>query len=629
MSADNSFADTRYGLIKSGVDAHTLGISHIARLLEECGFQVHIAPAEIAEAVDKIAHPHYFSKIKKWILENRITRLGFSYRLDPGQGVTAFGRLAARIENDDSLSWKKDGAVKQIYFAGLPGACESVQKEFGDRFPVFRGDETPVESLEKLGVPQKLIPKTILEQSAYDDLRMDFGKTVLRQEKHKSERPSPRYSYKEYGTTGDHLVLRLNTARDSGNLPLFRVHAGPYLEDREKALALFSQWLKELSRSGFLDIVSVGSSQLSQSHFGEEWDDLPNGGGVPFNSEFELRAIREDASPMLVRAYSGTKNVAGMARILERNLNMAWHALSFWWFNLIDGRGPLSVEEGLKEHLEAVQYIASAGKPFEPNIPHHFAFRGGDDIAYVVSAYLAAFTARKLGIRALVLQNMLNTPKSTQGLNDLAKSRALLRLVRSLESPNFRVIYQPRAGLDYFSPDIEKAKIQLAAVTALMADVEPGKAGSPEIIHVVSYSEALHLADPEVIDDSIRITKAALRHYPEFRRKNDIQEMIQSRDVKTASEEIFHHAALMIQDMEKHIPDLYSAGGLFQAFKQGYFPVPYLWEGRKEFARAVHWNTKPTEGGVRVVDDSGRKMSIQDRLDLIHKASAANGRDEN
>jgi hypothetical protein len=618
MTTDNTPDRIRYGLIKSGIDAHTLGISHMARLLEDCGYRVFIAPADITGAVDKISSPHYFSIIKKWILEKGITRIGFSYRLDPGQALNTFGRLITQIENDDDLSWGKSGAVQQVYFAGLPEACRLVQREFSGRFPTFRGDETPVESLKKLGVPEELIPKTILEQSEYDDLRMNFGKILLNEEKHQHENPSPGYEYTDCGTERDHVNLRLKAAAQSGNLPLFRVHAGPYLEDRAKALALFSEWLKKLSGNGFLDIISVGSSQLSQSHFGEDWDDLPNGGGVPFNNEFELRAIREDASPMLVRAYSGTKKVAETARILEQNLNMAWHALSFWWFNQIDGRGPLTVKQGLKEHLQAVRYIASARKPFEPNIPHHFAFRGGDDISYVISAYLAARTARKLGIRTLILQNMLNTPKSTQGLNDLAKSRALLRLVRSLENPRFRVVYQPRAGLDYFSPDVEKAKIQLAAVSALMADVEPETAASPEIIHVVSYSEALHLADPEVIDDSIRITKAALRHYPAFRRRNNVRDMILSRGVIDAAGEIFQDAVTMIADMEKHISDLYSAEGLYQVFKLGYFPVPFLWEGRTEFKRAVQWKTKPAEGGVRVVDERGRKMSIQDRLELIH-----------
>ena len=49
----------------------------------------------------------------------------------------------------------------------------------------------------------------------------------------------------------------------------------------------------------------------------------------------------------------------------------------------------------------------------------------------------------------------------------------MLTLVKSLEDSNFKVILQPRAGLDYFKPDLEETKVQLAAVTALMDDIDP------------------------------------------------------------------------------------------------------------------------------------------------------------
>jgi len=63
-----------------------------------------------------------------------------------------------------------------------------------------------------------------------------------------------------------------------------------------------------------------------------------------------------------------------------------------------------------------------------------------------------------MGIRTFVLQNMLDTPRQTWGLQDLAKSRALLSLVKSLEDEKFQVLLQPRAGLDYFSPDQDRPK---------------------------------------------------------------------------------------------------------------------------------------------------------------------------
>jgi hypothetical protein len=531
--------------------------------------------------------------------------------------------LVNQIEDDVQISPKKGGLIKKIYFAGLPEACDLVEYEFGKRFMTFRGDETPKESLLKLGLPDHLIPRSIQEQSVYDELRLIFGKSIIRQEKQHHIRPHTEFDYLDYGTLRDHLIKRLAAAKFKNQLPLTRVHAGPYLKDREKALALFSDWLKKLAGSHFLDIVSVGSSQLSQSHFGEDWDDLPNGGGVPFNSELELRAIREEASPMLVRAYSATNNIPKVAHLLEQNLNMAWHALSIWWFNQLDGRGPLGLRQSISEHIETLRYIARVGKPFEPNTPHHFAFRGSDDLTYIVSAFLAAKIAKRNGIRYFVLQNMLNTPKSTWGLRDLAKSRALLRLIRGLEDRNFHVIYQPRAGLDYFSPDIEKAKIQLAAVSAMMADIEPKNTESPDIIHVVSYSEALFLADPDVINESIQITKAALEFYPEFRRKNDIEDITQSKDLLEQTEELADETHILIKDMKKTVKNLYTAEGLLTVFQMGYLPVPFLWECREEFANAVAWTTKILGGGVHVVDEDRKKMPIQERILRIHEMNPA------
>jgi hypothetical protein len=608
-----------YGFLKSGLDAHTLGISHIGQLLEDCGFKVFISDARISSAVDKISNFHYFEWIKKWILQNKITHLGFSYRLDPKQGFQTFGKLISLIQNDNQLSREKNRKIQKIYFAGLPEACDLVRKEFGNRFTTFEGDETPIEALEKLDVPQALIPKSIQEGSVYDQIRLEFGKKIIEEEKHKRIPQVPEYNYPDYGTKQDHLSKRLRAAQIKNQLPLTRVHVGPYLKDREKALALFSEWLKKLSKTKHLDIVSVGSSQLSQSHFGESWEGLSNGGGIPFNSELELQAIREDSSPMLVRAYSGTKNVPQMAYILEKNLNMAWHALSFWWFNQIDGRGPLSVKQSLSEHLKAVKYIAGVPKPFEPNIPHHFAFRGADDITYVVSAYLAAKTAKKTGIQTLVLQNMLNTPKSTWGVRDLVKGRVLIKLLRTLEDRNFKVIYQPRAGLDYFSPDIKKAKAQLAAVTALMSDVEPEIPESPPIIHVVSYSEALFLANPKVINESIQITKAVLTHYPEYRKNNAVFDIILSPEIKNETQELYQESKALIDHMQKNIHDLYSSQGLYKVFESGYFPVPYLWERRDEFSKAVNWKTKLIKGGIHVVQENGEKMSLSKRLDQINQ----------
>lgn len=419
------------------------------------------------------------------------------------------------------------------------------------------------------------------------------------------------------GEANDSFMKRLQYCKQKHSLPLIRAHVGPYNSNRIEAIKEFLSWEKELASTKLLDILSIGSSQLTQSKFGENWEGLPNGGGVPVNSEQEYKMIKAAAKPMLVRTYAGTKDIPWMAEMHERCLNISWHALSFWWFCEIDGRGTNTVLENLREHLQTIHFIAQTGKPLEPNVPHHFAFRGADDITYIISGYLAAKTAKLHGIKNLILQNMLNTPKYTIGLQDLAKGRTMLRLVRELEDEHFAVHLQSRAGLDYFAPDLNKAKVQLAAVTALMDDIEPENDNSPEIIHVVSYSEAVRLATPPIIEESIKITLTALKKYREQRRAGKIENMAYNKELDERCECLYQEAKEAIILLEKYIPNLYTAEGLYRVFKEGFFPVPYMLDSDAKYSEATQWRTAIKNGGIRVVNDKGEIVRTSDRYRKI------------
>ena len=320
---------------------------------------------------------------------------------------------------------------------------------------------------------------------------------------------------------------------------------------------------------------------------------------------------------MLVRTYSGTKNVPELARIHERSLNISWHALSFWWFDELDGRGHNTLLQNLKEHFETVRYAVATNKPVEPNVPHHFAFRGADDITYVISGYLAAKACKKMGLKHMVLQNMLNTPKYTWGAEDLAKGRCMIKLVKSLEDNNFKVSLQSRAGLDYFAPDLEEAKIQLAAVTCMMDDIEPGNDNSPEIIHVVNYSEAVRLATPPVIKESIQITLSALHEYRLARKLGKIPDMRYDKDVKERFDSLYEECIESIELLEKAIPNLYSPEGFYKVFIEGFLAVPYLMDQERKFQKATQWRTAIKNGGIRVVDDEGNIIYTPERYRKI------------
>jgi len=625
----NLLSNEVFGFLKTSVDAHSLGIFTIASVLRDCGYPVFIAPSEVCEAATYLNRLGNFEIVKRWLNENRINRLGFSYRLDPQDGRDYFCRLYYRLRDAEAFVGN-GGTLRGVSFAGLPDACELVKRELGQDFLVFPGDETPVESLVKYGVPSSKFPKELVNDSEYDSNRWEFAKELIERKEYllfKKQTADFREKllgkdsfdglYPSYGKESDSFVERADCWRKKYALPVVRAHAGPYNPNREEALREFESWIVELRDANLLDVLSIGSSQLSQSKFGEDWTGLANGGGVPINSELEYARIRKLARPMLVRTYAGTKNIPSLAEIYEKNLNISWHALSFWWFCKLDGRGDYELLQNLKEQFETVRYIASTNKPLEPIVPHHFAFRGCDDVTYVVSGYLAAKASKKLGVRYLIQQNMLNTPKHTWGVQDLAKGRVLLKLVRELEDGNFKVYLQSRAGLDYFSPDLEKAKIQLAAVTALMDDVEPLDAGSPDIVHVVSYSEAARLATPKVINESIKITLSALQEYRRLRLCGKVPNMAYDANVLERTNELYAEAKDAILYLEKRFPDLYTPQRFYQLFKDGFFPVPYLIDDAQEFSKAKAYATAIKNGGIRVVDDNGRVVSTVKRYESL------------
>jgi len=603
----------RFGLVRPAVDAHTLGISSLEQLLAECGFQSITADAFSCEAFNNPENQANAEYIVQWIRDRQVTMLGFSYRLDPEEGAEKF-RILLELLNRRRLFSAQGGPLKAIYFAGLPSACEIVRARHPGISGVFSGDESPSETLAAFGINPKMVSAAVAGSVAYDDDRISFGRELIRAGDYLMLSPQPFDGYPEFGTPRDTLTARVRYKTQHELHPVMRAHVGPYDPDRDKAVRRFLDWTKTLARSGFLDVLSIGTSQLTQSHFGKDWGDLPNGGGVPLNSPAEYVAVWQAARPMLVRTYAGTRNIPALARMYEDTIHIAWHALSLWWFCRIDGRGPNAVRENLREHIETMRFIAATGKPFEANVSHHFAFRGADDVTYIVSAVLAARMAKRMGIRHFVLQNMLNTPKYTWGVQDLAKSRAMLRLVRELQDDRFTVFLQPRGGLDYFSSDSEKARAQLAAVTALMDDIEPHNPVSPQIIHVVSYSEASHLADPAVVNESIRITHHALASYRKLRRQGLIDDMTKNPEVIARTDWILSEARTILQAIEGTIPDPYSAEGLYRIFAEGFLPTPYLWECKDEFQKAISWQTRLIQGGVKVVGQNGKPIAAADRI---------------
>ena len=614
----NNLKKERFAFIKPYSDAHTLGVNSIAELLKDCGYEVIVGNEKIENIVNDIRYETNQKKLVEWLKKNNITSIGLSYRLDEDVAVSIVGYVVKTLRDHNMLSYQ-DGSIETILFGGLPKSCDVIEKEHKGLVKTFKGGESVLETLSKLNVPKERIPHFLMEGSSYDDMRMEFGENLIKKGEYKFYSSTDRSDYPEYGTKEDTVVKRLeNTPKDEPFAPLMRAHVGPFLstETRMESVNEFARWVKALADAKFLDIVSIGTSQLTQSNFGEDWKDRVNGGGVPINSPEEYRMIYEVSRPLLLRTYAGTKNIPNLARIHEETINISWHALSIWWFNKLDERGPYGLYDNLKQHFETIQYIATTNKPFEANVSHHFGFRGADDVTYVVSAYLAAKAAKKLGIKTYILQNMLNTPRPTWGIQDLAKSRAMLHLMKELEDDDFKVLLQPRAGLDYFKTDLDEAKIQLAAVTALMDDIDPHNEMSPPLIHVVSYSEASHLATPDVINESVQITQHALQEYRKLRKNGEVEDMSKNTEVATRTEELIQSAKTIINGIETHVDNAYTPEGFYKLFVAGFLPVPYLWTTEDEFKHAKHFNTRLMKGSIKVVDEEDNPVKSETVVDF-------------
>ena len=132
-----------FGFIKPLVDVHTMGVYTMANLLRDCGYRVYVAKDDVAEAVEKIQKVNNYSLVKRWIVSNGITRIGFSYRLDPQEGCDYFMTLYHQLKADNMFE-ADGGTVTQMFFAGLPDTCELVKGKTAGEVLVFPGNESPI-----------------------------------------------------------------------------------------------------------------------------------------------------------------------------------------------------------------------------------------------------------------------------------------------------------------------------------------------------------------------------------------------------------------------------------------------------------------------------------------------------
>jgi len=402
------------------------------------------------------------------------------------------------------------------------------------------------------------------------------------------------------------LISRLEWKKP---FPLIRAHFG--LPTIERTL----DGIKKLAKAKVLDVISIAPDQNTQENFyhpEEQNKELSGAGGVPLRTIQDFKNLNEArlyGNKPLLRIYAGTRDFIKLAELYEETIKNAWAAIPIFWFNQMDGRGPLPLEESIEQHLDAIKWYADHSIPVEINDPHHWSLRNSPDAIAVADMYLCGIIAKKLGVKDFIAQYMFNTPPNTSFEMDLAKMLAKTELLESLEDESFRIIKQVRTGLASFPLNLNKAKGQLAASSLIQSLLKP------DIIHVVSYSEASHAALPEDIIESCEIVDQIVYRMSSSNIRLD-NEQIETRKLSLMKQAkwIINLISKLAINYEKQQNPWINPKILHDLVKYGIFDAPHLKNNKYAEGRI---KTKLINGACDSIDDYQQPISEIKRIKKI------------
>ncbi|MBN2205776.1 MAG: methionine synthase, partial [Candidatus Aminicenantes bacterium] len=257
-------------------------------------------------------------------------------------------------------------------------------------------------------------------------------------------------------------------------------------------------------------------------------------------------------------------------------------------------------------NLSVVGWYAQQGIPVEVNESHQWSLRNAHDALAVAMAFLAAYNAKKKGVRRYVAQFMFNTPRETSPAMDVAKMAAKREMIEGLEDSGFAVIRQVRAGLASMPADFDKAKGHLASSATV------SQALDPHILHVVGYSESDHAITAGELIESCRIARGALDNA--LRGMPDLEA---DPAVRRRKGELIFEAGVLLQALrklgEKTSDDPWADPRVIaDAIDKGLLDAPQF-QGLGVARGAVV--TQMIDGACRAVDpSSGRPLTESERL---------------
>ncbi|MFW9951559.1 MAG: methionine synthase, partial [Candidatus Thorarchaeota archaeon] len=392
--------------------------------------------------------------------------------------------------------------------------------------------------------------------------------------------------------------------------PIIRAHFG--LSDFDATV----RGIQTIANAEVLDVISIAPDQNTQANYfhpQELIQELSGAGGVPIRCEddfIKLHKARLTGNYPLLRIYAGTRDFIKLAKLYQCTINNAWAAIPIFWFNQMDGRGPLTLKDSIRQHLKTIKWHAKNNIPVEVNDSHHWSLRDAPDAIAVADMYLSGIIAKTLGVKYFIAQYMFNNPPLSSLDMDLAKILAKNELLLTLVDDSFSVIKQVRTGLSSFPVDLNKAKGHLAAATLIQLAIKP------DIIHVVSYSEASHAAGPEEIIESCNIVDQVI-NLSLSSKLNFSNDVIRKRKVELIKEAkwIIDLIPRLTKSSDEEKNPWVNHEALTRLVKYGIFDAPHL--KNNKFASG-QVKTKIVNGACYSWDSENQRiMNEQDRISKI------------
>ena len=416
----------------------------------------------------------------------------------------------------------------------------------------------------------------------------------------------------ETGETSPPPQRALDRIRRKAPYPLLRHHFGIPAETIEPTL----QGIARIAEAEVLDVISLGADQDAQANLFRPDLQVParkGAGGVPFRSAADLEALyaasRRGNYP-LMRSYSGTADLLRYAELLVQTIHNAWCATSLFWFNAMDGRGPLDLEASIREHQALMAWHGERDIPVEGNEPYHWGMRDAPDVISVAVSYLYAHNARVAGVRDYITTYMFESPPQLSNTMDLAKALAQIEVAEAgftgpEDAGDRRIWRQTRTGLLSYPVDVARARAHLAESVYLQMALRPS------IVHVVGYCEADHAATADEVIESATMAQhvidTAIAGRPDMTRDAQVRERI---DILVSEALVLVEAIRRLGEGTSDDP-LSDPATLARAVRVGLLDSPQL--QHNPFARG-EIRTRAVGGAIVAVDDAGRPLSERVRI---------------